>query len=73
MTAWTWEEWLILVCGAGAVALAQTSLQPYACFAGLAGQVGWFRRIDRKTNPGMWLTSAVYAGVWLWGLWRFWL
>ena len=70
---WTWEEWLILVCGAGALFVAQSEYQAYACFLGLTGQLGWFRRVKLRTNPGMWWACVVYASAWLWGLYRFWL
>ena len=71
---WRWEEWLILIAGAGGIALAQTeSLQQYACFLGGAGQIAWFRVVDRRKNPGVWLNCVVYASVWLWGFLKFWV
>jgi hypothetical protein len=70
---WTKDEVVILVCGAGALFVAQSEFQAYACFLGLTGQISWFRRVKRGTNPGMWWACVVYASAWLWGLWIHWL
>lgn len=70
----SWADWLILTCGVGGVVLAQIpKTQKYACFAGGAGQFGWFSLVDYGTQPGIWLTCLVYALAWAWGLYLHWL
>lgn len=70
----TWADWTILTCGVAGVVLAQIpKTQRFACFAGLAGQVGWFSAVSFTTQPGIWLTCVVYALAWGYGLWLHWL
>jgi hypothetical protein len=69
-----WDEIVILTCGVAGVVLAQIPrTQKYACFAGLAGQIGWFSAVSFSSQPGIWLTCVVYALAWAYGLWLHWL
>ena len=69
-----WDQIVILTCGVAGVVLAQIpKTQKYACFAGLAGQIGWFHAVSYSSQPGIWLTCLVYALAWGWGLWLHWL
>lgn len=69
-----WDQIVILTCGVAGVVLAQIpKTQKYACFAGLAGQVGWFSAVSFDSQPGIWLTCVIYALAWGWGLWLHWL
>jgi hypothetical protein len=69
-----WDEWIILTCGVAGVVLAQIpATQKWACFAGLAGQIGWFHAVSYSSQPGIWLTCLVYALAWGYGLWLHWL
>ena len=69
-----WDQLVILTCGVAGVVLAQIpATQKYACFAGGAGQIGWFHAVDYSSQPGIWLTCLVYALAWGYGLWLHWL
>ena len=68
-----WDQLIILTCGVAGVVLAQIpKTQRYACFAGLAGQIGWFHAVSFTSQPGIWLTCVVYALAWGYGLWLHW-
>lgn len=68
-----WDQLVILTCGVAGVLLAQIpETQRYACFAGLAGQIGWFHAVSFNSQPGIWITCVVYALAWGYGLWLHW-
>ncbi len=68
-----WDQLVILTCGVAGVVLAQIpKTQRYACFAGLAGQVGWFHAVSPASQPGIWLTCVIYCLAWAYGLWLHW-
>lgn len=68
-----WDQIIILTCGVAGVVLAQIpKTQKFACFAGLAGQIGWFHAVSFSSQPGIWMTCVVYALAWGYGLWLHW-
>jgi hypothetical protein len=70
------EQIGIAVFGLIAIALTQSDdaeLRPFACFFGLAAQPFWFLITWRAKQWGMFVLSGAYAGLWLMGLWNFWL
>ena len=70
----SWDQWVVLTFGVFGVFLAQTERgQKYACFPGLAGQIGWFAGVNPATQPGIFLVCVLYCAVWIYGLWRFWI
>ena len=71
---WPWHQFVILGFGLSGVAMAlHPRLQRYACFAGLAGQVGWFAAVSPSSQPGIWWSCVAYCLVWAWGLWLHWI
>lgn len=70
-----WDQVLVFATGAPAVAMTQIPgpWQAYACFLGLAGQVGWFRAAWVARQWGIFAVNLLYTASWLAGLWRYWV
>lgn len=70
-----WDQWLILVAGAGAVGLSQMpgECARWACIVGLVGQVGWFHASVKAKQWGIFLSCFLYSAMWGIGLWQHWI
>ena len=69
----TWDQWVVLLLGVPAIGMTQVeSLRRYACFPGLAGQLGWFGGLQ-DSQPAFLIASVLCCAIWLYSLWKFWL